>query len=111
MSEALFEVVIPLVADREERVLDMESAVWVLTQLTPPNLRRPPRQILAVEERDPVVGRGPAGNSGEQDGPRGPRPDPRAVQRRTAVRSRMIRRSSVALPAASSSLHISSIAC
>ena len=34
-----------------------------------------------------------------------------APQRRTAVRPRMIRRSSVACPAASSSLHIKSTAC
>ena len=67
VAEALVELRVAVVGDLDHAVLDPEGVRVVLTQGVLGDLRRPTREVLAVEEREPLrlLLRGGEGGNGQ----------------------------------------------
>src|SRR6185503_9256303 len=74
VAEAALEGLVPVVADPQHAVLGAERAQGIVAELAPRDLDHPAREVAAVEERDPGLGRGcfrgwgSAAGAGEQGG-------------------------------------------
>ena len=57
MSKLVVPLLILIVAYGQETIDDPEGILVIFAQLVPPDLGRPPGEILPIEEADPLLGR------------------------------------------------------